>query len=137
VDTGGGHAFRGCLQPVNRWLILIAMQIILLIFGMFMDDYAVLTICAPIFIPIAVYLGFDPVWFAIVFILNMHAGRLFNPTLWLGVNSDERRGAAGDSYKEHLASRAAICRHSADCSDPYDVIPSAGFVAARKNALVC
>jgi tripartite ATP-independent transporter DctM subunit len=68
--------------PVNRWLILVAMQIILLIFGMFMDDYAVLTICAPIFIPIAVYLGFDPVWFAIVFILNMQVAYLTPPFGW-------------------------------------------------------
>jgi len=68
--------------PVNRWLILVAMQIILLIFGMFMDDYAVLTICAPIFIPIVVYLGFDPVWFAIVFILNMQVAYLTPPFGW-------------------------------------------------------
>jgi TRAP-type mannitol/chloroaromatic compound transport system permease large subunit len=67
---------------VNRWLILAVMQIILLIFGMFMDDYAVLTICAPIFIPIAVYLGFDPVWFSIVFILNMQVAYLTPPFGW-------------------------------------------------------
>jgi tripartite ATP-independent transporter DctM subunit len=50
--------------------------------GMFMDDYAVLTICAPIFIPIAVYLGFDPVWFSIVFILNMQVAYLTPPFGW-------------------------------------------------------
>lgn len=68
--------------PVNRWLILLAMQVILLVFGMFMDDYAVLTICAPIFIPIAVYLGFDAAWFAIVFILNMQVAYLSPPFGW-------------------------------------------------------
>ena len=68
--------------PVNRWLILFAMQIILLLFGMFMDDYAVLTICAPIFIPIAVYLGFDPTWFAIIFVLNMQVAYLTPPFGW-------------------------------------------------------
>jgi len=68
--------------PVNRWLILAAMQIILLIFGMFMDDYAVLTICAPIFMPIAIYLGFNPVWFSIVFILNMQVAYLTPPFGW-------------------------------------------------------
>jgi len=67
---------------VNRWLILAAMQFILLIFGMFMDDYAVLTICAPIFIPIAVLLGFDPTWFAIIFILNMQVAYLTPPFGW-------------------------------------------------------
>ena len=67
---------------VNRWLILAAMQVMLLIFGMFMDDYAVLTICAPIFIPIAVVLGFDPIWFSIVFILNMQVAYLTPPFGW-------------------------------------------------------
>ena len=67
---------------VNRWLILAAMQMILLLFGMFMDDYAVLTICAPIFMPIAVLLGFDPIWFSIVFILNMQVAYLTPPFGW-------------------------------------------------------
>jgi len=69
-------------MTVNRWLILVAMQMILLMFGMFMDDYAVLTICAPIFIPIAVMLGFDPTWFAIIFILNMQVAYLTPPFGW-------------------------------------------------------
>ncbi|GAJ20185.1 unnamed protein product, partial [marine sediment metagenome] len=64
---------------VNRWFILGAMQIMLLVFGMFMDDYAVLTICAPIFIPIAVFLGFDPIWYAIIFVLNMQVTYLTPP----------------------------------------------------------
>jgi tripartite ATP-independent transporter DctM subunit len=67
---------------VNRWFILLAMQIILLIFGAFMDDYAVITICAPIFLPIARQLGFDPIWFAIIFILNMQAAYLTPPFGW-------------------------------------------------------
>lgn len=67
---------------VNRWVIIIGMEVILLIFGMFMDDYAIITICAPIFVPIAVSLGFDPIWFAIVFILNMQVAYLTPPFGW-------------------------------------------------------
>ena len=67
---------------VNRWLILMAMQIILLISGMFMDDYAVVTICAPIFLPIAKFLGFDPIWFSVVFLLNMQVAYLTPPFGW-------------------------------------------------------
>ncbi|MEW6264011.1 MAG: TRAP transporter large permease subunit [Thermodesulfobacteriota bacterium] len=67
---------------VSRWIILIVMQIILLIMGCFMDDYAVMTICAPIFFPIAVTLGFDPLWFAILFILNMQVAYLSPPFGW-------------------------------------------------------
>jgi tripartite ATP-independent transporter DctM subunit len=84
TSAGAQDMVMGIVEnlPVNRWLILITMQIILLIFGMFMDDYAVLTICAPIFIPIAVYLGFDVVWFSIVFILNMQVAYLTPPFGW-------------------------------------------------------
>jgi tripartite ATP-independent transporter DctM subunit len=68
--------------PVNRWFILAGMQIMLLIFGMFMDDYAVVTICAPIFLPIAKFLGFDPIWFSVVFLLNMQVAYLTPPFGW-------------------------------------------------------
>ncbi len=67
---------------VSRWFILAVMQVILLIFGMFMDDYAIITICAPIFIPIAKFLGFNPLWFAILFILNMQVAYLTPPFGW-------------------------------------------------------
>ena len=68
--------------PVSRWFILVGMQVILLIFGMFMDDYAVITICTPIFLPIAKLLGFDPIWFSIVFLLNMQVAYLTPPFGW-------------------------------------------------------
>ncbi|WP_457575518.1 TRAP transporter large permease [Desulfomarina sp.] len=67
---------------VNRYVILFCMQIILLIFGMFMDDYAVVTICAPIMLPIATLLGFDPIWFSILFILNMQMAYMTPPFGW-------------------------------------------------------
>jgi TRAP-type mannitol/chloroaromatic compound transport system permease large subunit len=47
-----------------------------------MDDFAIITICAPIFMPIVVHLGFDPIWFAIVFILNMQVAYLSPPFGW-------------------------------------------------------
>jgi tripartite ATP-independent transporter DctM subunit len=68
--------------PVNRWVILAGMQFILLILGCFMDDYAIVTIVAPIFMPIAISLGFDPIWFSIVFILNMQVAYLTPPFGW-------------------------------------------------------
>ncbi len=67
---------------VNRWLIIFGMQLLLLLFGMFMDDFAVVTICAPIFLPIVTALGFDPLWFAIVFILNMQLAYMSPPFGW-------------------------------------------------------
>lgn len=73
--------FIGSLD-VSRYVVLICMQMILLLFGMFMDDYAVVTICAPIMLPIARMLGFDPIWFSILFILNMQVAYLTPPFGW-------------------------------------------------------
>ncbi len=67
---------------VNRYVVLISMQLILLLFGMFMDDYAVVTICAPIMLPIAKLLGFDVIWFSVLFILNMQMAYLTPPFGW-------------------------------------------------------
>lgn len=67
---------------VSRYIVLISMQIILLLFGMFMDDYAIVTICAPIMLPIARLLGFDPIWFSVLFILNMQMAYMTPPFGW-------------------------------------------------------
>jgi tripartite ATP-independent transporter DctM subunit len=83
--SAGAQAFTMELvqkAPVNRWVILGVMQVILLVLGAFMDDYSIVTICAPIFLPIATSLGFDPIWFSIVFILNMQVAYLTPPFGW-------------------------------------------------------
>ena len=75
IDIVGG-------LPVSPWIILVMMQVILFVLGMFMDDFAITLIVAPIFTPIATCLGFDPIWFAMVFILNMEIAYLTPPFGW-------------------------------------------------------
>lgn len=50
---------------------IVMMQIIMIILGCFIDEYVIVLICAPLFTPIAVGLGYDPVWFGILMILNL------------------------------------------------------------------
>ncbi len=69
-------------MEVNRWIIIITMQLMLMVFGMIMDDFALVVICSPIFLPIVISLGFDPLWFAIIFILNMQMALLTPPFGW-------------------------------------------------------
>ena len=64
---------------VNPWIILIGMQLSLFVFGMMMDDYAIVMLCGPIFTPIIIALGFDPHWFGILFVLNMQMAYLTPP----------------------------------------------------------
>ena len=70
---------------LNRWLVLGMMQLILFVFGMFMDDYAIVFICAPIFLPVADALGFDKIWFSVLFILNMQVAYLTPPFGWASI----------------------------------------------------
>jgi len=66
-------------MEVNRWVILAGMQLSIFFLGMIMDDYAIVVLAAPIYAPIAVGLGFDPLWFGILFILNMQMAYLTPP----------------------------------------------------------
>jgi len=65
--------------PLGPWGILIAMQILLIILGMFIDFIGILFITGPIFVPIIVKLGFDPIWFGVLFNLNMQISFLSPP----------------------------------------------------------
>lgn len=65
---------------LNRWVILIGMQMILIIMGMFMDPGGIIMICTPIFVPMAESLGFDLIWFGILFTINMELGYITPPS---------------------------------------------------------
>jgi len=87
---------------IGPWGILIMMQLSFFIMGMFLDDIAILFIAMPIYIPVIVGLGFDPLWFAILYIVNMQMAYLTPP---YGFNLFYMRGVAppeitmGDIYR--------------------------------------
>jgi len=60
-------------------VILIIMQVIALVLGCFMDQASISIICIPIFMPIVHELGFDPLWFALLFTVNMIIGCITPP----------------------------------------------------------
>lgn len=67
---------------VSPWLVIIAMQVTLFVLGMIMDPNGIMLITVPIYVPIVVELGFDPVWFGILFIINMECAYLTPPFGW-------------------------------------------------------
>jgi len=81
ITTGAREALTAAVSSlaVNRWFIIIGLQLTLLVFGCLMDDYAVVALCAPIYAPLVVSLGFDPLWWGILFILNMEMAYLTPP----------------------------------------------------------
>jgi len=64
---------------LNRWFILLVMQIILIALGMFIDPAGIVMIVGPIFLPIAISLGFDPIFYGILFTINMELGYITPP----------------------------------------------------------
>ena len=64
---------------LNRWTVLIAMQISFFLLGMVMDDLPIIMITVPIYVPLVTLLGFDPLWFGILFIVNMQMAYLTPP----------------------------------------------------------
>ena len=63
------HDFVSQLST-NRWLILILIQLMLVFLGLFLDEIGIILLTVPIFLPIIKALGFDPVWFGILFLIN-------------------------------------------------------------------
>ncbi|OGR28370.1 MAG: TRAP dicarboxylate transporter subunit DctM [Desulfobacterales bacterium RIFOXYA12_FULL_46_15] len=64
---------------LNPWVVLIAMQISFFLLGMVMDDLPIIMITVPIYVPLITMMGFDPLWFGILFIVNMQMAYLTPP----------------------------------------------------------
>ena len=82
--------------------ILIIMQLSYFILGMILDDTAILFICLPLYIPIAKALGFDLLWFGVLYIVNMQMAYLTPPfgyCLFLMKSVVPKDITMGDIYK--------------------------------------
>ena len=52
--------------PVNRYVVLFFIVIVYLILGCIMDSLAIVLLTVPVFYPLIVQLGFDPIWFGVI-----------------------------------------------------------------------
>lgn len=90
----GAHAFSAAYQgmgaqqlieslmhllPGGPWGIIIAMMVIVFILGMVLDPVGIMLITLPVFIPVVESLGFDLIWFGILFVINMELGYMTPP----------------------------------------------------------
>lgn len=66
-------------QDVSPWIIFIMINIVLLVLGMFLETVSILVITLPILYPIIIALGFDPIWFAIIMVINMELALISPP----------------------------------------------------------
>jgi tripartite ATP-independent transporter DctM subunit len=71
----------------SKYVFLLLVNLLLLVLGTFMDVAPMLLICTPIFMPVILKLGIDPVHFGMVMILNLGIGLItppVGPTLFVG-----------------------------------------------------
>lgn len=88
--------------PGGPWGFIIFVQIVLFFFAMILDPMGIMMICIPVFLPTVVAYGFDPLWFGILFVINMEIGYMTPP---FGFNLFYMKGivpegiSLGDIYK--------------------------------------
>ena len=64
---------------LTPWGVLIMMQISYIFMGMFLDDTAMLVIVAPLYVPLIIALGFDPIWYGVLYTITCQIAYMTPP----------------------------------------------------------
>ncbi|MEZ5702311.1 MAG: TRAP transporter large permease subunit [Burkholderiaceae bacterium] len=64
---------------VNRWLILGAMMLLLVFLGTVLDELGIILLTVPVFLPIVRLLGFDELWFGVLYAITIQMGYISPP----------------------------------------------------------
>ena len=93
LSMGGGDVVADLLigSGMSKWAILGIMMAIVFLMGMFIDWAAILLVTVPIFMPIAMEIGFDPLWFSLLMCVNLQTSFL-TPPIRLCTVLFQRRG---------------------------------------------
>ena len=65
--------------PVNRYVILVLILLVVLLLGCIMDSMAIVLLTIPVFYPVILELGFDPIWFGIIVVRVTEMGLITRP----------------------------------------------------------
>jgi tripartite ATP-independent transporter DctM subunit len=65
--------------PVPPIALLVSMMLVVMFLGMFMEQMSILMITLPIFMPVCKVLGWDPLWFGLMLLINMSIANLSPP----------------------------------------------------------
>ena len=81
VAIGGDGVISNLFMqlPMGKWGVLCTIMLLLVFCGMFIDWMGILFIIVPLITPIAAELGFDPVWFAVLVMVNLQISFLSPP----------------------------------------------------------
>jgi len=101
--------------PGGPWGTIIFIQIVIFLLAMVLDPAGIMMITVPIFLPFVVAHGFDPLWFGILFVINMEIGYMTPP---FGFNLFYLKGIVPPSISMGDIYRSVI---------PFTIVESAGL----------
>ena len=64
---------------LSPWGVLLMMQLSYILLGMFLDDTAMLVIVAPLYIPLVIALGFNPIWYGVLYTITVQIAYMTPP----------------------------------------------------------
>jgi len=64
---------------LSPWEVLLLMQLTYILMGMFLDDTAMLIIVAPLYVPLIIALGFNPIWYGVLYTITCQIAYLTPP----------------------------------------------------------
>ena len=79
---GAVHAIESLFLEkwgLSPWGVLIMMQLTYILMGMFLDDTAMLIIVAPLYVPLVISLGFDPIWYGVLYTITCQMAYMTPP----------------------------------------------------------
>ncbi len=78
---GAPHLIENLMKNIagGPWGTIIFIQVLIFLLAMVLDPAGIMMICVPIFLPIVKKYGFDPLWFGILFTINVEIGYMTPP----------------------------------------------------------
>ncbi len=81
TGLGGADSLLGLIKSldVGPYVILIVMMLILVFLGTVLDEIGIILLTVPVFIPIVKFLGFDEIWFGVLYAITIQMGYISPP----------------------------------------------------------
>ena len=81
TGLGGADSLLGLIKSldVGPYVILAVMMLILIFLGTVLDEIGIILLTVPVFIPIVKFLGFDEIWFGVLYAITIQMGYISPP----------------------------------------------------------
>src|SRR5690606_808116 len=81
TGLGGADALLNFIRDLetSRWVVLAAMMLVLVFLGTVLDEIGIILLTVPVFIPIVRLLGFDELWFGVLYAITIQMGYISPP----------------------------------------------------------